>query len=514
MKITYNTVWENCVRNVISHPGKYFLPESLSDLVSIVQEAEQKDLQVRAVGSGHSYSEVAKINGYLVDLVRLNRPLDDFRRALLAGQSDTLVELQAGMTIRDMNRYLDSKGLSVVNMGGVDVQKVAGAVSTATHGSGLSLPSFPGMVRSFVLVSGGGKAFRIEPKDKPLSDPIRFAQENPGIELIQDDDIFYSSLVSFGCMGLIYSLVFEMRKQYFLAELRFLEKWETVKSWIRSGEIFTQDYTSRIKTKSREKLSSYWTTGLNDNRSLMVRMNPYKVEGSNDHTCMIIVHREIKSLPPRSMGEVTRNPGISILSTLAGDIVTGVGRFLFNNRPHGTPKSIEASLKQEVDNIYVANAHESLFLGLVNIKEHGFTTEFAFNQNDPSNYIDAVDSLVSILAQKAKDLKVYQTGQIGFRWVQKSKAYLAPEFKQDVCYLDVSCLEGTFGSIEILGEVQEHMLSKKGWPHWGKLNNCLVRQTHLIDGKFPKLPVWKDTAIYLDPKGTFKNKFSNDLGLR
>ena len=45
-----------------------------------------------------------------------------------------------------------------------------------------------GFVRSFVLVAGGGKVYRIE-KTNGITDPAKFNE--PGIELIQDDNIFY-----------------------------------------------------------------------------------------------------------------------------------------------------------------------------------------------------------------------------------------------------------------------------------------------------------------------------------
>ena len=52
--------WHNATNNVVTNPLRFFYPENESDIQAIVAEAESQGLRVRAVGSGHSFSEAAK----------------------------------------------------------------------------------------------------------------------------------------------------------------------------------------------------------------------------------------------------------------------------------------------------------------------------------------------------------------------------------------------------------------------------------------------------------------------
>src|ERR1700742_1657894 len=52
--------WVNCVGQQKCTPLKKVKPESLKDLVSIVSEAHKTKQRVRAVGSGHAFSDIAR----------------------------------------------------------------------------------------------------------------------------------------------------------------------------------------------------------------------------------------------------------------------------------------------------------------------------------------------------------------------------------------------------------------------------------------------------------------------
>ena len=146
--------------NVSSTPLRYFYPESAEDIQAIVSEAEQENLRVRAVGSGHSFSEAAKGRDFLMDMKNLR----DATR-YTASVKDSLstkdyVLADAGITIRRINRVLESMGLALENMGAVDFQTISGALMTGTHGTGIKKPAFPDMVRSLRIVATGSELIR------------------------------------------------------------------------------------------------------------------------------------------------------------------------------------------------------------------------------------------------------------------------------------------------------------------------------------------------------------------
>ena len=89
---------------------------------------------MRAVGSGHSFTDVAlhrRRDG------AARRAQSHPRRRSTARASSTV---EAGINLHDLNNRLwDDHGLALPNLGDIDVQTIAGAVSTSTHGTGARL---------------------------------------------------------------------------------------------------------------------------------------------------------------------------------------------------------------------------------------------------------------------------------------------------------------------------------------------------------------------------------------
>ena len=119
------STWTNWAGNVSASPQLLAQPSSTDEVVSLVTA----NRRVKAIGAGHSFTPIAQADGVQLRLNRMNR--------LLAADTETgLVRVQAGMSLRDLNRRLDPLGLALPNMGDVDPQSMAGATSTGTHGTG------------------------------------------------------------------------------------------------------------------------------------------------------------------------------------------------------------------------------------------------------------------------------------------------------------------------------------------------------------------------------------------
>ena len=71
--------WSNCIGNQQVAPFRLLRPTTLDEIVEIVKLAESQNRKVRAVGSGHSFSDIAITEDYLLDTHGLNKvlPLDD-----------------------------------------------------------------------------------------------------------------------------------------------------------------------------------------------------------------------------------------------------------------------------------------------------------------------------------------------------------------------------------------------------------------------------------------------------
>jgi hypothetical protein len=193
--------WQNSINNQHCTPSAIRSPSSLQDLIAIVQEAKSTGKTVRAVGSGHSFSNVAityNSDSILVKPQGMKQvQITDPSVLLPGGISTKLVTVESGITIEDLNKTLDIMGLALTNMGAFDGQTISGAISTGTHGTGVSLGPIGSSVRAVLLVSESGAVYQIEPANG-ISDPAKFKNKHPDIVLKQNDDWFHSIVVSMG----------------------------------------------------------------------------------------------------------------------------------------------------------------------------------------------------------------------------------------------------------------------------------------------------------------------------
>src|SRR4051794_24984387 len=104
---------------------------------------------VRVAGAGHSFSAAATTDGTLLSLDALARVLD-------ADRASGLVRVEAGIRLHALSAELHSRGLAMPNLGDIDVQSLAGALSTGTHGTGARLPNLSGQVAAVELVLADG----------------------------------------------------------------------------------------------------------------------------------------------------------------------------------------------------------------------------------------------------------------------------------------------------------------------------------------------------------------------
>jgi L-gulonolactone oxidase len=108
---------------------------------------------VRVAGAGHSFSGGAATDGTLLSLDALDRVLD------VDGER---VRVEAGIRLHALSRELHARGLAMPNLGDIDVQSLAGALATGTHGTGARLPILSDQVEAVELVLADGSEQTIE----------------------------------------------------------------------------------------------------------------------------------------------------------------------------------------------------------------------------------------------------------------------------------------------------------------------------------------------------------------
>jgi L-gulonolactone oxidase len=155
-----DAVWQNWARNQRCAPTRIERPESEEQLVRAVRDAVAAGERVKVAGAGHSFTAIALTDGRLIKL-------DRYQRLLSADRESGLVTVQAGIPLWKLNRDLDALGLALPNLGDIAYQSVAGAIATATHGTGIRIGGLATQVAALRIIAGDGSIIDCSPDREP-----------------------------------------------------------------------------------------------------------------------------------------------------------------------------------------------------------------------------------------------------------------------------------------------------------------------------------------------------------
>ncbi|MEU5562719.1 D-arabinono-1,4-lactone oxidase [Micromonospora musae] len=167
--------WSNWAGNQ-SGAAIILRPGSVADVVDTVLATRHAGGRLRVTGSGHSFTPIALADDRRLELSTLDTGVrvDAERR---------LVTVPAGMTLHALNDLLARHGLALPNLGDIDAQTVAGAISTGTHGTGGGYGCLATFVEAITLVTGAGEVLHCS------------AEQNP--------DVLAAARVSLGALGVL-----------------------------------------------------------------------------------------------------------------------------------------------------------------------------------------------------------------------------------------------------------------------------------------------------------------------
>ena len=143
-----------------STPERIAVPSDTADVEATVKSAVQDGLRVKAVGSGHSFSEIAVADGVQVRLDRLDRLLE-------VDPASGTVTVGAGIPLHRLTPLLDEHGLAMENLGDIDRQTLAGATSTGTHGTGGRFGGIATQIRGLEIVLADGSVVTTSADERP-----------------------------------------------------------------------------------------------------------------------------------------------------------------------------------------------------------------------------------------------------------------------------------------------------------------------------------------------------------
>jgi FAD/FMN-containing dehydrogenase len=155
-------MWSNWAGDQRCQPAAVERPAAVGEVVGAVERAVAAGRGVRVAGSGHSFTAAVLTDGTLLSLDRMGAVLD-------ADPSSGLVRVEAGIRLHALSQALAERGLAMPNLGDIDEQSLAGAISTATHGTGVTLRNVSAQVRALRLVTARGTVVDVDGGEELLA---------------------------------------------------------------------------------------------------------------------------------------------------------------------------------------------------------------------------------------------------------------------------------------------------------------------------------------------------------
>ena len=145
---------QNWAGNQTFRPKQFFAPTSVQEVQQIVRSSSA----VRVLGSRHSFNTIADSPGVMITLAEM---VD----VCSLDPSAMTVTVSAGKTYGEVGRYLQTQQFALHNTASLPHISVAGAIATATHGSGSSNGNLASAVVGLELVTADGSLLSLRPDD-------------------------------------------------------------------------------------------------------------------------------------------------------------------------------------------------------------------------------------------------------------------------------------------------------------------------------------------------------------
>ncbi|MGH3436981.1 MAG: FAD-binding protein, partial [Sciscionella sp.] len=152
--------WRNWAGTVAAAHARLACPRDTDEIAATVERAAREGLTVKPLGSGHSFTSIGATTGVAIDL-------SAWRGVTEAESVTGLVTVRSGTRLRELNTVLDAMGLAMTNLGDIDAQTIAGAVSTGTHGTGAKLGGIATQIVALELVLADGSVVSCSASERP-----------------------------------------------------------------------------------------------------------------------------------------------------------------------------------------------------------------------------------------------------------------------------------------------------------------------------------------------------------
>ncbi|MGB4777080.1 D-arabinono-1,4-lactone oxidase [Microbacterium sp.] len=146
--------WQNWARTESVRPQRVEYPSTIAAVRRSVHAAVQQGRPIKAVGTGHSFTGIAVAPGILLELT-------DLSGLVSVDRERSRATVLAGTRLHRIPALLAPYGLAMTNLGDIDRQSIAGAISTGTHGTGLRFGGIATQVVGVTLVTADGELLTV-----------------------------------------------------------------------------------------------------------------------------------------------------------------------------------------------------------------------------------------------------------------------------------------------------------------------------------------------------------------
>ncbi|TVY35072.1 putative D-arabinono-1,4-lactone oxidase [Lachnellula subtilissima] len=215
-----NHIQSTWARTFHFQPSLYIRPRTLPELERAVTLARLCRKHITTIGCGHSPSSITSTSSWLINL-------DDYNKILDVDRESGVVRMESGIRLYQIGEELDKVGLAMPNLGSINQQSIAGAISTGTHGSSLRHGLLSASILSLKITLASGKTETCSPT--------------------QNEELFRAALISLGALGVISELTFQ-------AVPAFTLRWKQV---VDRDVVLFEDWPKQLWTQA-EFVRVWW----------------------------------------------------------------------------------------------------------------------------------------------------------------------------------------------------------------------------------------------------------------
>jgi L-gulono-1,4-lactone dehydrogenase len=430
--------WRNWAGNVTASPRRTASPASADELAAEVRRAAEDRLTVRMTGSGHSFTPTAVSDGVLL------RP--GGMTAIRSVDPDAgTVTVEAGCPLHVLNTELLARGLSLANMGDIQVQTVAGATQTGTHGTGRDIGGMAAQIAGLELVLADGRI-------------VTCAADSPsgGLTVPGAAGLFDAARVGLGALGIVTAVTFSVVPAF------LLEAREEPMSWSRVISELDE------LTSDNEHFEFYWFP--HSEGCLTKRNN--RSEG-----------------PARPLPRWRYWLDDEFLSNTVFNATNQLGR-----RVPAVIPTVNAVAARALGSRSYVDAAYRVFTSprRVRFKEQ----EYAVPRAALSDVLAEVKSLI-----ERRDWRI--SFPIEVRVTPSDNLWLSTAYGRDSAYIAIHVFHSSPHEAYFT-EVEAIMTAVGGRPHWGKMH---TRDAGYLSREYPKFGDFVALRDALDPDRRFGNAY-------